>query len=592
MLRTVDSHPWYITPLRRVTLSWAAIKNGVPHRCPYCKIDLLTGEDPGFCCGPKGSRLHDVSPLPELPPEYGLFINDPSLSKLSRKLNLLFTFAALESTITFPNIRHWEGFMALEGKIYHRIRPSHRDSAVKWLIYDGFNPAFAPYSRHAAQLPPQWIVTMQNVLVRINPFVRALNILGQLPPHLCPTAHVVLEEGTAAELAACLSFDNTSLSQIRPRRMVISRARTAANITVPTVSRLWEPLAYPLLFPHGTLGWGLIGRSHDLEPEPDRRGGERPEWDKATTQMWHYRARLLRESRFEIFGRLTNEYILDMFTRNLECRLKYIRDNQSSVRAADEELMGPTAQSDTANIYLPSSFLGSRRWASEQIADSLAIAAKFGPPTFFITMTCNPQWPEITSRLRPGQAFSDIPVVVCRVFKRKVAIFEQYLRSMFPNSGGVVYLIHVIEFQKRGLPHAHILIKYRMDCVTPSDIDQVISAEMPDAPEDAALIRKHLIHSHGRYCQRKDRDGNTYCRFRYPHRLQDTTTIDAEGRVSYRRRRDGDELVVPHCLPLIRAFQCHINFEAAGPSYIFQYIFKYIHKGICIPRILLHFILS
>ena len=64
------------------------------------------------------------------------------------------------------------------------------------------------------------------------------------------------------------------------------------------------------------------------------------------------------------------------------------------------------------NIYLPASFLGSRRWASNQIADSLAIAAAKGNPTFFITMTCNSNWPEIQSQLHPGQDFTDIPVVV------------------------------------------------------------------------------------------------------------------------------------------------------------------------------------
>ena len=43
--------------------------------------------------------------------------------------------------------------------------------------------------------------------------------------------------------------------------------------------------------------------------------------DAPTTQIWLYRARILREPHFCIFGRLTNEYVVDMFTRELECRL-------------------------------------------------------------------------------------------------------------------------------------------------------------------------------------------------------------------------------------------------------------------------------
>ena len=40
--------------------------------------------------------------------------------------------------------------------------------------------------------------------------------------------------------------------------------------------------------------------------------------------MWYYRARLLREPRFQFFGRLANEYIVDMFSRDLDTRLEYI----------------------------------------------------------------------------------------------------------------------------------------------------------------------------------------------------------------------------------------------------------------------------
>jgi hypothetical protein len=33
-----------------------------------------------------------------------------------------------------------------------------------------------------------------------------------------------------------------------------------------------------------------------------------------TTQLWHYRAHLLCEECFRFFGRLTNEYLINMFT--------------------------------------------------------------------------------------------------------------------------------------------------------------------------------------------------------------------------------------------------------------------------------------
>ncbi|KIP01059.1 hypothetical protein PHLGIDRAFT_48908, partial [Phlebiopsis gigantea 11061_1 CR5-6] len=109
-------------------------------------------------------------------------------------------------------------------------------------------------------------------------------------------------------------------------------------------------------------------------------------------------------------------------------------------------------------------------------------------------MTCNANWPEIKSQLRPGQTYTDIPIVVVRVFKRKLALLRKILKEMFTNCGPLQYMIHCVEFQKRGLPHAHILVKYASDCILPEDIDAVVSAEMPKNEDDARLVRRFMMH--------------------------------------------------------------------------------------------------
>jgi hypothetical protein len=52
-------------------------------------------------------------------------------------------------------------------------------------------------------------------------------------------------------------------------------------------------------------------------------------------------------------------------------------------------------------------------------------------------------------------------------------------------------VVYTIEFQKRGLPHAHILVflhtSYRF--VHPHDIDRIISAEIPDKNKDPELFK-------------------------------------------------------------------------------------------------------
>ena len=41
--------------------------------------------------------------------------------------------------------------------------------------------------------------------------------------------------------------------------------------------------------------------------------------------------------------------------------------------------------------------------------DSMAVVRKFGAPSFFITMTCNPKWPEIVAALPERVFFHGLP---------------------------------------------------------------------------------------------------------------------------------------------------------------------------------------
>ena len=215
--------------------------------------------------------------------------------------------------------------MAIAGRVYHRLRSSpEANSAVRWLLYDGFDPSAAPHNN--TSIPPQWITLLRECFLRVNPLTYSISFLHDLHLHHpddFSTASVVIRDAGTSEIAAIMCYDNTVLSDISPRCLVVSR-QNGQDQYIPTISRLWEPLAYPLFFPHGTLGWGLIGSMGGLNEQYNDNN-----FDTPTTQIWLYRARLLREPRFHIFGRLTNEYVVDMFTRELECRLRYIRSNQS-----------------------------------------------------------------------------------------------------------------------------------------------------------------------------------------------------------------------------------------------------------------------
>lgn len=93
----------------------------------------------------------------------------------------------------------------------------------------------------------------------------------------------------------------------------------------------------------------------------------------------------------------------------------------------------------------------------------MAIVRYYKKVDLFITVTANPNWPEITRELLQNQTPYDQPELVSRVFnlKKKAIINDIYHKGVF---GHAVAYIYTIEFQKRGLPHMHLLIVLKV-CV-------------------------------------------------------------------------------------------------------------------------------
>jgi len=111
--------------------------------------------------------------------------------------------------------------------------------------------------------------------------------------------------------------------------------------------------------------------------------------------------------------------------------------------------------------------------------DSMAIVRQYGKPNLFITMTCNPKWEKIMSTLKLGNIANDRLNLVTRVFVGKLQdlLDELLKKGIF---GEVVVDIHVIEWQKRGLPHAHILLILHSDHKPrrPDEYDHMVSTEL------------------------------------------------------------------------------------------------------------------
>lgn len=539
--------------------------------CPHCGAVLLRGEVRSFCCG-NGSKI--APPLPPLPPRLQQLILDGvhrnKLSTLSRKLNSLFSFSAIGVTDEWAHFQTGPASVAITGRVYHRIfdaaQPNH---SIHWYLYDELERE--QKGTAVLKLPLPWIRSLKADLDDVNPYVHRLRQFQSVPQHE-PVALELTDVSMNGDFAAIMHAANSTT--VKEREILIWRNASLRPTYIKITNRHYEPLQYPLLFPHGTPGWGK-------DDHPCR----------LTAMQW-CRSRVLTDRRFLTFGRLTAEYLCDMYSRIEEQRLGYIKQARiSSAHERDPDL----PDHEEIKIDLPSSFLGSRRWASEQAADALALARKKGKASFFITFTCNSDWPEIRSQLSPGQTASDVPVVVARAFKQRLQKFLHLLRSRF---GNLIYMIKVIEFQKRGLPHAHIILKVRVVSKHLSSsspllrqvhpelplylIDSLISCRLPtDNPQLRDKIKKYMTHSPDHLTRETSRcrKGNR-CIYDFPHPITPTTWIDEDsGKVHYRRDSEEDRWIAPHVPEFIDKFDCHIYWDIVFTITVFMYLYKYMYKG-------------
>ncbi|GKA91747.1 leucine-rich repeat transmembrane protein kinase protein, partial [Tanacetum coccineum] len=158
-------------------------------------------------------------------------------------------------------------------------------------------------------------------------------------------------------------------------------------------------------------------------------------------------------------GRLLQQFLVDMYIKMETSRLSYLEFNQSHIRAdlyqglVDCVMSGEVQPNRIEQrVVLPASFIGGPRDMRRRFLDVMTLVQDDGKPNLFLTMTCNPKWPEIENELLDGQTASDHPDLVARVFRAKLEVLKNLL---FKKNilGRVAAYVYVVEFQKRGLPH-------------------------------------------------------------------------------------------------------------------------------------------
>ncbi|GFT19600.1 ATP-dependent DNA helicase [Trichonephila clavipes] len=151
----------------------------------------------------------------------------------------------------------------------------------------------------------------------------------------------------------------------------------------------------------------------------------------------------------------------------------------------------------------------------------------------------------------------DLPA---RVFKVKV----HKLVTKGKIFGDMKYM-YTIEWQKRGLPHVHLLL-WLMEKLRPNQIDEIISAEIPNPETDQKLydtVTKNMTHgpcgalNPSSPCMKERK-----CTKKYPMELLKDTKIKEKCCPPYRRRSPEDGGHVPRYYTwnvLLKEWKCRVQ---------------------------------
>ena len=603
-------------------------------RCIHCGALYFVGEVFNCCMGGNVT----VPALPPLPNQLAALytLNNAHSTNFRNHIRLynnMFAFASMNYDLRLPPGNRSPVFRIC-GQIAHRVGPLHpppdrNPSYGQVYIYDGNEAVRQRLAnlpmRQDARLNDQVVDTIQGVMENYNPFAAAFKYMYEveLEEHRraeergeeLPQVQMYFRENRRDprrynrplhdEVAAVFVEGQDGGP---PNREMVIRSRDDHLQPLPYYSANCDPMSYPLIFPHGEPGW--TPRSVLLNM---------PNGNRQYTSIREYTAYqfAIREVFSPILqcGYLLQQYAVDQWLKIEEQRLQFIRDNQVQLRVdqyrglmdhLERRQQRLNAQNGNPDIrpgrpiVLPSTHRNSSRNMQQRYQDAMTIVAKHGKPDLFITITCNPAWPEITNNLRPNQSWRDSPHLVTRVFRQYL---QNIVLDLWENGilGRSLAMIHVIEFQKRGLPHAHLVLTFEQDdrLRDAADVDSIISAEIPSRQQFPLLhetISNQMMHGP---CGQANPNCpcmvNNRCSKNFPFPFCDHTNINVRGYPQYQRRQNGrvvhkqipgggivaltNQHVVPYNPFLCQKYNCHINVEACLTIAAVKYLYKYIYKG-------------
>ena len=584
--------------------------------CPACNCLYLKSETNRKVCCNNGEWLDEKSYFPYLNP-LPQAIRHCALNRIehfgtkSGFYNNLFSMAVTG----VDNGRKGVGYetmnmkacVKLNGRTYHRFPDSNMQSCgIANIIYDASltNHVNEINSRVEGRKNKEPIVDKSLVdeikfeLGQINSYIQDCHIIKNYLEDLSSLNHTVPIYESTLNIQTHMMEVGILLNQEHRNVYYQYMTKENKNVFLNYESREIEPLCYPLFFTNGEQGWGKeLLRNHKL----GRMEYVRSRLLQPEVGLYAYNRngdQYLNVNRFQLMTRLTQYWLLDHLSAHIDSQLSYQSSNQeyiSGYNNRDDTVIDQSrhTQNDTSKTFLSDSLTGSPRHRKQLACNALAIVADLKRTHCFTTMTVDPNSPEVLEQLIGNETAFDRMEIVCRVFKAKKDALVHNIKNGKYFDGRASYIIHVIEYQHRGLPHVHIV--YRIEngpdhnneeeCI--EWIDRYFCSTVPDLDENSTeediayhkLVVEKMIHKcHGGDNGCIDEDTGL-CKKKFNYILNNETHFDEKKYPVYKRLKHEDCKVVVHNRQMLLDLKCHCNTEFSASTYSVIYLYKYLFKG-------------
>ncbi|XP_060881727.1 uncharacterized protein LOC132953221 [Metopolophium dirhodum] len=477
--------------------------------CQFCSALRWKDECKTLCCSNGKLKLDDII----IPPEplnsllNGSHTKHKQFTREIRSYNNAFQMTSFRS----KQVVH-KGFMPtfkVQGQVYHvagSLFPHHPDDHKCLQIYFISDPDTQVSKRCNREILDSILIrSLQDMLNTHNRHVKSFKTAIESVPSNVTDYKLVIHSNKVPIGEHRGRYNAPSTSEVAviitgqqfDKRDIVLRCRDDNLQIISELHRSYDSLQYPLMFPYGEDGYSI-----DI-PQVDPV--TRVPTQKKVSCMNYYCYRIMERqnnsNHLLRYGMLFNQYIVDQYAKIESERLAFIRHNQKTLRAESyihlQDALRSNEQSNNIGqlVILPSSFTGGPRYLHEKTQDAMTYVKNYGKPDLFITMTCNPHWPEILNNIHTNSKPQDRYDIVNRVFHLKVQKLLTLINkhNIFGPSRCYMY---TVEWQKRGLPHIHLLL-WLTNKIQPDQIDSVITAEIPNKEEDQELydiVVKHMIH--------------------------------------------------------------------------------------------------